>query len=183
MKNIVVLFFYFAFSFSAIAQTDTEFWFAAPELIAGSTSRVSNLIFGFATYDQPAVVTISQPANPSFTPVTLTIAASAYNEIDFIGGRDNFVETKGTNIVRNFGFLITSDVQVTAYYQVKGADSEIYTLKGRNALGTHFIVPMEYTLTRKDGNSRNSIQIVASEDNTTVTVKLTQACEGGIAAG
>src|SRR5690606_38636799 len=106
-----------------------------------------------------------------------------YNEIDFIGGRNTFVETKGTNTVRDFGFHITSDVPVTAYYQVKGADSEIYTLKGRNALGTHFIVPMEYTLTRKDVNSRNSIQIVAREDNTTVTIKLSQACEGGIAAG
>jgi hypothetical protein len=85
--------------------------------------------------------------------------------------------------VRNFGFRIVSDVPVTAYYQVKGDDSEIYTLKGRNALGTYFIVPMEYTLTRKDSNSRNSIQIVASEDNTTVTVTVSQSCEGGITAG
>jgi hypothetical protein len=85
--------------------------------------------------------------------------------------------------VRNFGFRIVSDVPVTAYYQVKGDDSEIYTLKGHNALGTYFIVPMEYTLTRKDSNSRNSIQIVASEDNTTLTVTVSQACEGGIAAG
>lgn len=185
MKKIVVLFciFHFAFSSSAFAQTDTEFWFAAPELIAGSTSRVSNLILGFVAYDQSATVTITQPANPSFTPVTLTIAASGYNERDFIAGRNIYVETKGTNAVRNFGFYIKSDVPVTAYYQVKGDDSEIYTLKGRNALGTHFIVPMEYTLTRKDSNSRNSIQIVASEDNTTVNVKLSNACEGGIAAG
>jgi hypothetical protein len=185
MKKSIVIFsiFHFAFCISAFAQTDTEFWFAAPELIAGSTSRVSHLIFGFAAYDQPATVTISQPANPSFTPVTLTIAASGYVEKDFIGERDTYVETKGTNTVRDFGFRIVSDVPVTAYYQVKGDDSEIYTLKGRNALGTHFIVPMEYTLTRKDSNSRNSIQIVASEDNTTVTVTVSQPCEGGITVG
>jgi hypothetical protein len=181
MKKAVVIFgvLHFVFCMAAFAQTDTEFWFAAPELVRVGSARVQALKFGFATYDQAARVTISQPANSSFSPINLNIDANGYAERDFINQRNTYVETKATGAPVNFGFHIESTAKITAYYQVKGDDSEIYTLKGKNALGTNFIVPMQYTQTRKgegDG-SRSSIEIVATEDDTQVTLTVSRAVQ------
>jgi len=56
------------------AQSDREFWFAAPEV----TSQHSDnpIIFRFTTYSKDAIITIDQPANPSFSPITFNVPAN-----------------------------------------------------------------------------------------------------------
>ena len=46
------------------AQSDREFWFAAPEV---TSQHSDNPIFlRFTTYSKDAIITIDQPANPTF---------------------------------------------------------------------------------------------------------------------
>ena len=66
------------------AQTDTIFWFSAPEVnryhSGGSEGNPRNygtpVYLRLTTQDLPANVTISMPANPAFAPITRSIAAN-----------------------------------------------------------------------------------------------------------
>ena len=163
------------------AQIDNLFWFAAPEI---SQNHAHNPItFCFTSFSTPATVTISQPANPGFTPVTVNLNPYSYYALD-VTSQETTVQTAPVNTVCNHGFKIVSTANITTYYQLGANNSEIYTLKGRNGLGTDFIVPMQNLLV--DGppsDPRNSIEIVATENNTTVTIIPSQPLTGGIAAG
>ena len=163
------------------AQIDNLFWFAAPEI---SPNHAHNPItFCFTSFSTPATVTLSQPANAAFTPVTINLAPYSYYALD-VTNQESTVSTAPVNTVCNYGFKITATSNITTYYQLGANNSEIYTLKGRNGLGTDFIVPMQNLLV--DGppsDPRNSIEIVATENNTTVTIIPSQPLTGGIAAG
>ncbi len=180
-KAIVCVIAYILMAVPLGAQIDNLFWFAAPEI---SPNHAHNPItFCFTSFSSPAVVTISQPANPSFTPVTVNLAPYSYYAMD-VTSQESIVSTAPVNTVCNYGFKITSTSNITTYYQLGANNSEIYTLKGRNGLGTDFIVPMQNLLV--DGppsDPRNSIEIVATENNTTVTIIPSQPLTGGIAAG
>ncbi len=163
------------------AQIDNLFWFAAPDISANHAHNP--ITFCFTSFSSPATVTISQPANPGFTPVTVNLNPYSYYALD-VTSQENIVETAPVNTVCNYGFKIVSTANITAYYQLGANNSEIYTLKGRNGLGTDFIVAMQNYL--EDGppsDPRNSIEIVATEDNTVVTIVPSQPLTGGIPAG
>ena len=160
------------------AQIDTAFWFAAPDLAADH--QQTPIQFCFTTFDQPATITIEQPANSDFTPFTLTLPADSFYVYD-LSNRVDSVETKPINTVVNWGFHISSTADISCYYESVGNNSEMYTLKGRNAIGTYFIVPMQTYF--RNGNSNNSsIEIVATEDNTIVQINAPVALKGNIAA-
>ena len=163
------------------AQIDNIFWFAAPEI---SPNHAHNPItFCFTSFNAPATVSISQPANPSFTPVTINLNPYSYYALD-VTNQESTVSTAPVNTVCNHGFKITSTANITTYYQLGANNSEIYTLKGRNALGTEFTVPMQnYLVDGPPSDAKNSIEIVATENNTTVTIIPSQPLTGGIAAG
>ncbi len=178
---IISLFAAFFSSLPLYAQIDNTFWFAAPEI---SPNHAHNPItFCFTSFSSPATVTISQPANPSYTPVTINLNPYSYYALD-VTSMESTVSTAPVNTVCNYGFKIVSTANITTYYQLGANNSEIYTLKGRNALGTDFTVPMQNLLV--DGppsDPRNSIEIVATENNTTVTIIPSKPLTGGIAAG
>ena len=180
-KRFIVLLAVAALAIPLRAQIDNIFWFAAPEI---SPNHAHNPItFCFTSFSSPATVTISQPANPSFTPVTVDLNAYSYYALD-VTSQESTVSTAPVNTVCNYGFKIVSTANITTYYQLGANNSEIYTLKGRNALGTDFTVPMQNLLV--DGppsDPRNSIEIVATENNTTVTIIPSQPLTGGIPAG
>lgn len=163
------------------AQIDDLFWFAAPDITAGHEHNP--MTFCFASFANPATVTISQPSNPGFTPVTINLNPYSYYSLD-VTNQENIVETAPHNTVCNYGFKIVSTEKITVYYQLGANNSEIYTLKGRNALGTHFIVPMQNYL--NTGNftpsAYSSVEIVATENNTTVTITPSQELLGGLPA-
>lgn len=175
------------------AQTDTEFWFVVPEVtINHQMPGGVPASFRISTGDLPATVTISMPANsvvfpdividlpsysfhiediscwivtpcnPPFTP------GGVYNDL-------NLVENKPLNAsgINNMGFLITSTAPVTVYYEVSRTNNkDIWTLKGKNGLGTEFFTPFQ---TNRDNQSLtptqpySAIDIVATADDTEVT--------------
>ena len=181
LKRIIAFLIVTALAIPLRAQIDNVFWFAAPEI---SPNHAHNPItFCFTSFSSPATVTISQPANPAFTPVTVNLNAYSYYALD-VTNQESTVSTAPVNTVCNYGFKIVSTANITTYYQLGANNSEIYTLKGRNALGTDFTIPMQNLLV--DGppsDPRNSIEIVATENNTTVTIIPSQPLTGGIPAG
>ncbi|ASB47994.1 T9SS type B sorting domain-containing protein [Alkalitalea saponilacus] len=74
----------------------------------------------------------------------------------------------------NKGILIESDQYISAYYEVANSlNPERFNLKGNNALGTEFLIPSQNRYENRHNSSREKIDIVATEDNTVVTVQLT----------
>lgn len=180
-KRIWCLLLTFVLTVPLRAQIDNLFWFAAPEI---SQNHAHNPItFCFTSFSDPATVTISQPANPSYAPVTINLNPYSYYALD-VTNIESMVQTAPVNTVCNHGFKITSTSNITTYYQLGANNSEIYTLKGRNGLGTDFIVPMQkYLAIGPPDDAANSIEIVATENNTTVTIVPSQALQGGYPAG
>lgn len=152
------------------AQVDTEFWFVAPEVWANHGD--SPTLLRFATFDEPAVITIEQPANASFPTQTLTVAANAVASLSLAPWLSQ-VENKPANTVLNFGLHIVSTSLVEAYYEVNPSNNlnpDIFALKGANALGLDFVVPFQMYLNNGYSQSTSSFDLVATEDNTTVTI-------------
>ena len=109
------------------SQIDNDFWFVAPYVTPGHGN--SPIGFRVFTYDMPANVTLSQPANPSFTPMTAYIPAHNSHTFDLT----SFINTTmcaPENTVINYGYNITSDANVSAYYEVMRANNpEIFFIK------------------------------------------------------
>ena len=162
------------------AQIDTEFWFAAPDITEGHGH--TPILLCFASFNDPADVTLTQPANPSFQPITVHLNSFDFYSLD-LTNFESILETTPENTVTNYGLKVVSSRKIAAYYQLCDPNSEIYTLKGRNALGTHFIVPMQNTMPLASyyPEPRSSIEIVATQDNTTVTIIPGNAISGSTA--
>lgn len=166
----------------AMAQSDTMFWFAVPDLSV--LHQPTSIRLCVTSYDDSATVTVAQPANSYFSPITLTLPANGFATCDLSAlGLEDSVETLSDTIL-NRGLRISSTSYVSCYYESVGNNSEIFTLKGRNALGTEFLVPMQSTLPTYTGHlSPSSIEIVATEDSTVVKVIPTADIVGGVNAG
>ena len=175
-RLIYLLLFMLSFSIGGLAQTDTEFWFAAPDLEANHAQ--SPIRFCIVTYESAATVVFEQPANSHYLQQTFNVGANdcyVYDVSDIIG----VVETQPYNTVLNYGFYIHSDAPVSIYYESDNNNSEIYSLKGRNALGTSFVVPMQYTYSNYYSSTCSRIEVVASQDDTEVTFYPSVAIKGG----
>ncbi|MBC7776649.1 MAG: IgGFc-binding protein, partial [Phycisphaerae bacterium] len=171
-------------SLQAQSQKDTEFWFVAPEISQNFASGFDNPVaFRFSTYGAPAVVNISQPANPAFPVQTLNIAPNSSGVLQ-LPPLFQFVENTPPNLVLNKGFLIESTSPITAYYEVIGTspnNPEIFSLKGKNALGTTFYTPFQNVTDNSSGYTplpHAAFDIVATEDNTLITITPTRAIVG-----
>ena len=163
-------------------QFDTEFWFAIPYVTTGHDSQNQYRIV-FSASTKPSTITISLPANPSFTPVTFSISANSSYIYNFSArNQNNFVFPPQTgNIVLNTGIKITTTEPVFCYYEVDGTlNTEIYALKGTNALGKNFILPFQNYLNNGtfSPTPRAYFYITATEDNTKVTITPTKEIEG-----
>jgi gliding motility-associated-like protein len=172
------------FSINTFAQTDTEFWFAAPAVTAGHEN--SPIVFRITSYETPAVVTISEPANPSFASIVINLAANSTITQD-ITAYINSVEAKPSGSVLNYGIKITSTANISAYYEVgRQFNPEIFPLKGNTAKGISFLIPSQTQYDNRAGitpNANNGFVIVATEDNTTVDITLTKPDGNGHSAG
>lgn len=72
MKKIILLLLVFFSVSQSFAQFDTEFWFAPP--YANPVHDINNQFrFVFSTGNLASTVTITQPANTSFTPLLLLL--------------------------------------------------------------------------------------------------------------
>ena len=167
-------------SLGLFAQIDTEFWFAAPDLEASHAQQP--IRFCISSFEQPATVVFEQPANSFYTPQTFHLDANDFHVYD-VSSIINIVETQPYNTILNYGFHITSDTPVSVYYESDNNNSEIYSLKGANALGTNFLVPMQYTFKNNYSTTCSRIEVVATQDATTVIFVASQNIKGGVPAG
>ena len=173
------------FSTTLFAQVDTDFWFVVPELSHRGNTGGTPGTLRIATLELDATVTIEMPANPAFTPIVLNILANdeaavdLTNLIDYLPGNAGVtgLENKALtpNGINPFGLHITATNMINVYWEVNyiyGAD--IWTLKGSNGLGTLFFTPFqtEYPNHFTAMPSYSAIDVVAPQDNTTITFTL-----------
>ena len=179
-KRLLYLLFVLSLSIGCMAQTDTEFWFAAPDLEASHAQQP--IRFCIVSYDTPTTVVFEQPANDSYRTQTFQLEANDCYVYD-VSSIIDMVETQPYNTILNYGFYIHSDAPVSIYYESDNNNSEIYSLKGRNALGTSFVVPMQYTYENYYSSTCSRIEVVASQDDTEVTFHPSVAIKGGLMPG
>jgi gliding motility-associated-like protein len=171
-------------SLQSFSQTDTEFWFAAPAVTSGHEN--TPIVFRLTTYDQPAVITISEPANASFVPIVINLNANSTVTRD-VTAFINSIESKPSGTPLNYGIKITSTSNISAYYEVgRLYNPEIFPLKGNTAKGLSFIIPSQTQYDNRAGinpNANNGFVIVATEDNTSIDITLTKPDGNGRPAG
>lgn len=171
-----------------IAQTDTAFWFAAPEVTVNNMPPSSHtdrpILLRLTAFTATANVTISIPSNPGFVPLTLFVAPNSSQTVDLTTWIES-IETKPANTVLNTGLKVTSDNFISAYYEVNSIDNpEMFVLKGKNALGTSFFIPSQNIMSNWDFYTfptpvpTNSFDIIATEDNTQITITPAQNLVG-----
>ncbi len=161
----------------AFAQTDTTFWFAAPD-ISSDYSYDRPIHLRISSLQQPCMVTVSQPANGGLPTQTLNIPANSTQSIDLTTWLSN-IECAPGDVVQNKGIKITSDNKISVYYEVNanGPNPELFSLKGGNALGNQFYISSQYILDNTPTYNPlpySSFNIVASQDNTVVTITPTK---------
>jgi len=183
--SLLVFIFVSVFCLQSKAQIDQEFWFGAPDLTQGTQGEINGNAFRdrpiqvvVSTLTDPAQITLWQPANLSFAPIVVNLAASSTQTINLTNWL-NQIETREVDSVMNTGILIRSTAPITAYYELgAAANRDLIALKGKNANGTLFYTPFqtEWENDQSLGGSpyipapRSGFVIVATDDSTTVTI-------------
>jgi len=153
--------------FKVNAQIDTEFWFVAPDIAANYGESPLTLVLSSA--GEASKVVLSQPANPSFTPMSFSLNRGEVKIIDLSPYLDR-LENRPANLKLQYGLLLTSDRPVLAYYQVSSPpNAAIFTWKGRDALGKEFYIPAQSEFRNQHGSS--AFDMVATEDSTTINIR------------
>lgn len=166
---------------NSYSQQDTIFWFTAPDISSGDGQ--SPVYFKFQSYDQASTVTVSMPAAGAFTPVTINLTAydnDSLNMTPYLA----MIENSTANAILTTGIKIEATTKITAYYEVAaGSSREIFSLKGNKSLGTNFYTPFQNSFANAvtTPGSFSSIEIVATEDNTTVLITPKTAVTGHVA--
>jgi len=159
-------------SFMSWGQLDDEFWFVAPEIIVDHGD--APILLRFATYNDPADIMVSMPANPDHVPYSFSMAPNSAVSIDLTDSL-SWYENKPFNQVLDKGIHITSTSNISAYYEVNRFNNpDIFALKGDNALGTSFRLAYQNFVSNVYSNSPSGFDVVATEPNTTVTIVPTQ---------
>ncbi len=166
---------------NSYAQQDTIFWFAPPEVSASSGDNP--IYVRVLSYDSPATVTLSQPANGAFVPIVLTLTANDLDSINLTPFLAS-VESPAANVVANNGLKVSSTAPISAFYELKANGSrEQFSLKGNKAIGTNFYTPFQtfWANASTTPASFSSIDVVATENNTTVLITPRTAVTGHVA--
>ena len=162
----------------SVAQSGTEFWFAPPDVTYSHNSPGGVPIYlNISTFNGAATVTIDQPANPSFTPITVSMSANSSHQEDLSAFVAD-LETAPTDSILSTGLRIVATDTITAYYEVSNTNNaDIFSLKGKASLGQEFYIPLhkhEGFWNQDTYTSPNlayaSFDIIATENNTVVTI-------------
>lgn len=183
MKKLFIALLLSFFINNIYAQVDTSFWFAVPYVTGAHAKKPVYL--RLATFGRTNI-NISQPANPNPSGYSrdISVLDAQSISIDLTPYLKDYLEDSLIGVPLNRGLHIKSDGPITAYYEVLGTTSEgirnsdIFVLKGTNALGTEFYTPFQnkfandvqgdtlYSWYQNDAYS--SIDIVATEDGSTL---------------
>ncbi len=157
------------------AQTDTSFWFAAPAITPSHEN--TPIVIRLSSYSAAADVTISEPTNPSFLPYTIHLNAYDVRTVD-LTSQINMVENKPAYSVLNYGIHVQATANISAYYEEgQHNNPELFPLKGNVGEGTNFLIPAQTRFGDWAGlpiPAHNGFIIVATQDNTSVTITLSQ---------
>jgi len=170
LRALILLLFSFFLNQLSTAQTDTDFWFVAPEVT--SNHGDSPILLRISALSTVSQVTIIQPANAAFTPIVVTISPNSTSTID-LSPFQNLVENQPADQILDKGLRIIASAPVTAYYEVNSNNNpEIFALKGSNAKGLNFFTPFpsDFNNGNYDPAANSSFEIVAIENNTQVTI-------------
>lgn len=160
---------------TALAQTDTLFWFAAPEASSG-LGEVPVTIH-LSAGPNGAQVTLDQPANPvGFPPISLTVAPNTVLIHD-LTSRLAQLENLPANAILNLGLRIRSNQPVGVLYEIRSPQNAAsFTLKGKTALGRRFFIGGQASLAAWVNDpvlvpaARSRFDIVATQDSTLISV-------------
>jgi len=182
LKIAVIIFVLFVSSGKLYSQTDTEFWFGAPDITAGHGVFPGGepIYLRLSALALDANVSVDIPA-AGISIANITVFANTTQTIDLTPWTAN-LENTNYGIIENKALHITSDNDITAYYEeAEYWNTDIFALKGSNALGTEFYIPLQnlwnngnYTPTPLSG-----FIIVATQNNTLVTITPTKDLQGG----
>lgn len=172
MKKFLLVLAFITGSFGTVlkAQTDTLFWFVAPEISSGMGDSPIKLYFN--SYSQASTVTITMPARIGVAPVVKNLAANSTDSLDLTSLIDS-IENRPANTINRAGILIQATNKISSYYMVNSnGNKEIFTLKGQKGIGTDFFSPMQqmWNMGSSTPASFSSIEIVATQNNTTVLI-------------
>ncbi len=191
MRKKIFLFclFFLLLGFSSIlsAQTDTEFWFGAPDisnLNYGGTLLDEPIVVRVATYSSPTTVTLSLPSDPTFTPIVRNVAANSSSTFQMTAYKNKLETSKNT---KKNGIKITSTTKITAYFEnTLEANPEIYVMKGLKALGKEFYIPSQDVNVVDNinwtGASKGFVIVATQSGTTTVTITPANSVFGGFPA-
>ncbi len=163
------------------AQTDTKFWFAAPDIShkhGGDMNGNGRPFYLHLSALERTEVTIDRPSDPFFPDTTVSLAEGESFSLrldNLMPGLWKDIEVKADGKVQPKGFEITATPgKVTAFYELNGLyNRDIFTLKGSNALGTEFTVSTQNIYDNEsEWDARSGFVVVATRPNTTVTVDL-----------
>jgi gliding motility-associated-like protein len=179
--TVILLWIQLLCTHNAWSQVGREFWFVAPEV--SSSHQEWPVVLRITALNQPATVTISQPANSSFEPIELIIPANTLKSVksDTLNFTLDYLENRPANSVLDKGLLITSTADITAYYEVAcNNNPDKFALKGENALGTEFYIPSQTDFLNHSlsNQPKEHVDIVATEDNSVVHITPKTAIEG-----
>jgi gliding motility-associated-like protein len=169
--------FWFALPIVGLAQVDTEFWFAPPEVSSGHGDRP--IFLRISTLNQSGNVRVLLPAN-NLVLANVNVPANTTTTLD-LSSNIMFLEPSAPATVLKTGLRIISTVPVTAYYEVGAPfNADIFALKGKNALGNSFVIPAQnlYDNGNYTPTPYFSFDIVATQNNTVVKVKPTKPLLG-----
>lgn len=169
------------------SQTDTVFWFAVPNLSSVSGGLYDRPTYlRFSSFANPATITLSIPSNSNFNPIAINMSSNTHQSINLNSYIDQLEATPANNVL-NKGLKISSTAPITCYYEAAGQDQanpDIFTLKGKNALGLEFHIPFQNYLSNcssSNGCANSSFDIIATENNTIVSIIPAKAIVGHVA--
>jgi hypothetical protein len=183
MKKVLQIVIISLLAINLFAQIDTEFWFSAPDVSRQHYNNSIPLNLQI-TAESTTTVTIDRPADPSFLPIQYTLATGQTQEVrmdanpEFNNLSIDQIETysidhAATNFVQNKGFRITAyPGNISAYYDISGRNNtDLVSLKGRNALGKDFWVSTQRKY-RNHGytDDYSGFTVVATEDGTVIDI-------------
>lgn len=166
------------------AQVDTAFWFAVPKLTSEHAHTPITLVV--STFGEPATVTVTKAYSGTQVGNTLNVPANSSSTLTLVSNSAGLSGFEcNHNATVNNGLYIHSTAKINAYVAVCQNNSEIYALKGGNGLGTQFFVTTQFQFANGSGNSsgaysqaKNTVEIIGTENNTTVTITPSKACVG-----
>ena len=181
------------------AQTDTVFWCSVPHVVADSCEI--NVWLNTARMGTNEIPEIRFPAmnNQLFftTDPWMFQYDNEYTHISYGISCDDSIGMFPESIsyfpntitpfdsISNNGFHTHTDHVIQAHMAVTASNSETTSLKGRKALGTRFLIPWQCQFPNSPNfpEARNSVQVIATKDSTTVTVTPSANLYGGHPAG